>query len=308
LRIVVRMRLALTCIALLATSLLALALVLVPAASAAGAVEEPGGEINIDMHVAGFHVGVFASESKGKQYAILYVTRRHQFAQYVAPARITASTFKARFGSFGELDYSFAPQGSAEVECFGVTSTKAEFSGTFNFSGQRGYIDITAPRVAGTYSVHPSPGCELPTLPGPKPPSPRVAPFQPYIGEGATLTASTLATKANRRVRSVSVSRGNTARTAEITAVLAEAEPGVSVVRGVQGTVPGRAFEWDFAAGTATVSAAPPFAGTATFTRLADGRKRFTGTLRAQVLGGETIHLAGAGFHATLHRGTPHED
>jgi hypothetical protein len=301
-------RLALVRIALLAVSLLALALGAIPAASAAGAVEEPGGEINIEMHVGGFQVGVFGGESEGKHYAILYLSRGHQFAQYFAPAQITDSTFQSSFGSFGELDYSFAPKGSTGGECFGVTSSKAEFTGTFDFTGQRGYIHIDAPRVAGSYSVAPSPGCQLPLPPGPKPPSARAVPYQPYVGDGATLTASTLATKVKRRVRSVTVSRGKTAGTAEVSAGLAEVGPSVSVVRGVQATVPGQAFEWDFTAGTATVRPPAPFAGTATFTRLADGRKPFTGSLRARVLGGETIHFAGAGFQATLHHGTPHEE
>jgi hypothetical protein len=306
LRIVAWVRLALVRIALLATSLLALALGAVPAASAAGAVEGPGGEINIDMRVAGFQIGVLGTESKGKQYAIMFLSRGHKFAQYFAPAQITDSTFKASFGSFGELDYSFGPKGSAGGECFGVTNSKAEFTGTFDFTGQRGYIHIDAPRVAGSYSVAPSPGCQLPLPPGPKPPSARAVPSQPYVGDGATLTASTLAMKGKRRLRTVTVSRGKAAGTAEVSVELAEIGPDVSVVCGVQATVPGQAFEWDFTAGTATVSSPAPFAGTATFTRLADGGKPFTGSLRARVLGGETIHFAGAGFQATLHHGIPH--
>jgi hypothetical protein len=306
LRIVPSVRPALVCIALLVVSLLAGGLLLVPAAPAAEGTKEPGAEINIDMHVAGFQIGVLGTESKGKQYAIMFLSRGHQFAQYFAPAQITDSTFKASFGSFGELDYSFGPKGSAGGECFGVTNSKAEFTGTFDFTGQRGYIHIDTPRVAGSYSVAPSPGCQLPLPAGPKPPSARAVPSQPYVGDGATLTASTAVTKGKRRLRTVTVSRGKAAGTAEVSVELAEIGPDVTVVRGVQAAVPGKAFEWDFAAGAATVSPSAPFAGTATFARLADGRTRFTGSLRARVLGGETVHFAGAGFQATLHHGTPH--
>jgi hypothetical protein len=303
------MRRALTRATLLAVSLLAVALVLVPVASAVGAGEEPEREIEIDMHVGGFHVGLFADEGDGKQRsAVLYLTRRHQFAEYIVPAQITDSTIKARFGSLGELDYSFVPKGSTDAECFGASGSEAEFTGTFTFTGERNYIHIDADRATGTFKLYPEPPACAPRPADPVAPAARAVPYQPYVGDGATLTASTLATKTNRRVRALTISRGQSANQANVSAVLAEADPGLSIVRGVQTRAPARAFEWDFVAGAATVRPPAPFAGTATFTRRPDGRKLFTGSLRAPILGGKTIRLAGGAFHPALHHGTPHDE
>jgi hypothetical protein len=83
---------------------------------------------------------------------------------------------------------------------------------------------------------------------------------------------------------------------------------GLSVIRGAVVQAPAKDFEWDFAAGTATVRAPAPFSGSATFTRGPDGRKRLTGSLRVPILGGSPIRLAGPAFNPTLHRGTPSDD
>jgi hypothetical protein len=306
-----RVRLALVRTALLATCLLAL--VVVPGASAAGRGREAERELSIEMHVGGFRIKVDGGELRGRQNVDLFVSRRRQYAQYVVPAEITDSTIKAKFGSLGEIDYSFAPQGSANLECPGAGGSEVNFTGTFNFTGENGYIHIDADHAAGTYSLFPEPStCGTQRAEGAAT-SPRAAPYQPYVGEGATLGATTLAktTNGSRRLRALTVSRGEATKETQtsVSGLLAELDHGVSILRGVTIMAPARAFEWDYAEGTATVSPPAPFSGTATFIRRADGWKAFTGSLRMPILGiAKPVSMAGGAFHATLHRGVPHED
>jgi hypothetical protein len=290
---------------------LAAALLLAPAASAAARpAEEPRLSLDIQMHVGNFHVQLGGEEEKGKQEVALFISRRHQYVEYAVPAEFTDSTIKAKFGSLGEVDYSYAPQGSANLECPGA-GTKVNFTGTFTFTGENGYIHIDADNATGTYSLFPEPSACSAAPAERLATASRAAPFQPYVGEGATLGASTFAKTTNgiRSLRALTVSREVPRKETSVSGLIAEDDHGMSIIRAATVTAPARAFEWDFAKGTANVAPSAPFSGTATFTRDADGRKSFTGSLKVPLLGiAKPVALAGAAFHATLHRGTPHED
>jgi hypothetical protein len=301
-----RVRLALVRIALLVTSLLAF--VAVPAASAAGGAKESQRQLSIQVQVGGFKIEIDGQEDGRTQDVVMYLSRRTQFAEYIVPAEITDSTLKAKFGSLGEIDYSYAPKGATATECFGQQGSEAAFTGSFTFTGENGFVHIDAPAATGFYTLEPEPPTCATRRAGRAAPAARAVPFQPYV-DGAALSVSTMA-KTNggvRRVRVLTASRQETSKEASFNAALVEAGHGMGVLRGVQMSAPARAFEWDFDAGTATVSPPAPFAGTATFKRRADGRKLFTGSLRVPILGSGTVRMAGKGFHATLHRGIPND-
>jgi hypothetical protein len=290
----------------LLASLLALALTLVPAASAAGEEGERG--IDIRMHVGGFAVAVEGGESKGRQDVVLYLLRRHQFAEYVVPAEITDSTVKAKFGALGELDYSFTPKGSARPECFSKVGGYAAFTGTFKFTGENHYIHIDADHAVGSYTVESVPPTCGAARADRAATARRAVPYDPYSGDGATLTALA-GSRASHRARVVTVSRGENAKTGGVSAVLEEGDNKLGIVRGLYLTAGARAFEWDFDAGTATVRPPAPFTGTATLVRRADGQALFTGSLRVPIVGQKRpVRMAGAEFRAKLHHGTPHDE
>jgi hypothetical protein len=291
----------------LLASLLALVLALVPAASAAAAEEGERG-IDIRMHVGGFAIAVEGGESKGKQDMVLYLTRRHQIAEYVVPAEFTDSTVKAKFGALGELDYSFVPKGSARPECFSKLGGEAAFTGTFTFTGENGYIHIDADHADGYYTVEAEPPTCGAARADRAATTRRGVPYDPYTGDGATLTALA-GSRASHRARVITVSREANAKTGEVSAFLEEGDSKLAILRGLALTAGGRAFEWDFDAGTATVRPPAPFTGSATLTRRADGKALFTGSLRVPILGQKrSAKMAGAEFRAKLHRGTPHDD
>jgi hypothetical protein len=286
----------------LAASLLAAVLLLVPIASASGA------EVEIKTHVGSFSIVALSGESNGKQSVVLIVSRRHQYAEYIVPAEITGSTLKARFGSLGEIDYSFGPKKAGDAKCFGATETAAAFTGTFNFVGEGGFVHLDADRATGTYATGLSPrGCQPPRLPRRAGAAARAVPGQPFTGKGATLTA-TARSKVSHQARVITVAREIAASQVAITAFLEEVSPEMVTLRGAEMTAPGRSFEWDFGAGTATVAPPAPFTGTASFIRRGDGRTLLTGSLRVPILGGKPVMMAGAAFHAILHHGTQHQE
>jgi hypothetical protein len=286
-------------------SLLAAALMVVPAASAAGG-EEVEREIEIRTHVGGFDITILSGDNGGKPNVLLYVSRGRELAEYFVPAEVTDSTVKARFPGFGELDYSFTPKGSGGAECFGAGGDPAVFTGAFTFTGENGFVHIDLPRVAGEYKVYPAPSaCPLPRSERASA-APRAVPYEPYVGKGATLTA--VAGSGRTQARTVAVSRGEDDKRGTVSGLLTETAGAMTIVRGAILVTGSRAFDWDLAAGTATVRPPAPFTGTAHFSRRPNGRPLWTGSLRVPILGGTPIRLAGSAFHAALHRGLPHDD
>ena len=198
------------------------------------------------------------------------IYRRHHFAEYGAPAQISESTVKAKFGNLGELDYSFAPEGQKSAKCFGGAGSKASFTGTFTFTGENGFIHIDADHASGFYEVEPEPsGC----------PARRCRPTRPPHPRGPPATARRCSPEPSGRGRTGSAACGRwpwsgaTGKQATVTAAFVEVHRGLSIVRGAEVNAPAHAFEWDFGTGTATLAPPAPFAGAATFTRAADGRE-----------------------------------
>lgn len=303
------MRLGLIRLGVLVAGLLATALAFASGASAAGHAAEPRPQFSFRTHADGFRIEVNSIEMKGRQGVYMAFRRHHQFAEYGAPAKISESTVKVKFGTLGELDYSFAPKGSSDAECFGAEGSEAAFTGAFTFTGEDGFIHIDADHATGFYKVEPEPsGCRARR--SDRPVAARAAPFQRYVGDGATLFARTAwkRTDGVSRLREVGVDRGKTAKQASVSAALVEVQRGLSIVRGAEINAPAHAFEWDFGTGTATLAPPAPFAGTASFTREPDGLNRFTGSLKAPIPGiAKPISMAGAEFNAKLTHGTPNE-
>jgi hypothetical protein len=290
----------------LVAALLVTALVLAPTVLAAGKGEGVQREIEFKIRVDGFAVTVVGGENDGKPNVLLVITRRHQIAEYVVPAEITESTVKARFGTLGELEYSFMPKESAGGECFGASGSPAVFTGAFTFTGENEYIHIDADRASGKYVVSPPPSaCAAPRSERATA-APRAVPYEPYVGSGATLTA--IAGSRRTQIRVIRVGR-EANKKGVISAFLEEGGEGMTVLRGAARHVDARAFEWDFAAGTAKLSPLAPFTGGARFTRRAGGRPLWTGSLRVPILGeAKPVSMAGAAFRAVLHHGLPHDD
>lgn len=275
-------------------------------ALAAGAGREVEREVAFDIGVEGFSVHVFVSNNDGEVDATMILSRGPQVAYYAAPAKVTAERVTARFGSLGELDYHFTPRRQGRVDCNGVEEGEAVFEGTFNFTGENGYVQIEAGHAEGSFRIYPEPkNCPQKRL------ARRAVPYHPsYSDEGATLQARA-GSRANGRIREISVfddgQRGP--HKVVVFATLAEEREGLTVARGVQLAAGSGAFRWHLEKGTATLRPPAPFSGSATFTRHGhDGHGTWEGSLDMPIFGGEPVELAGGEFRAFIHKGVPQDE
>jgi hypothetical protein len=89
-------------------------------------------------------------------------------------------------------------------------------------------------------------------------------------------------------------------------AILEERREGMAIERGDEVFAGAKTFEWDLGNGTARLEPPAPFSGRAFYRAGADGRPpRWTGSLRAPVLGGRPMRLTGRDFETRLIQGSP---
>lgn len=275
-------------------------------AVAAGAGSEVERELAFDLDVAGFSGNVFVSNNDGDVNATIVLSRGPRVAYYTASAKVTADRVTARFGSLGELDYRFAPKRNGKVECTGSEQGEAVFEGSFDFTGENGYVHIEDDQAEGSFQIYPEPkNCAPQRL------ARRVVPYHPsYSDSGATLQARAVA-PTKGRVREISVydegRRGP--HGVFVFAILAERREGITAARGMQLTAGPGTFRWNLKRGTATLRPPAPFTGSATFTRHGhDGHGTWKGSLGMPIFGGETVKLTGGAFRAFIHKGVPQDE
>lgn len=280
-------------------------LVAVPAL-AAGADREVERELAIGLDIEGFTGAVFVSNNDGDISATLILNRGPQVAYYSTPAKVTKERVTAQFGTLGELDYRFSPKQDGGVKCTGAEEGEAEFEGTFDFTGENGYVHIEADHARGYFQIYPEPkGCT------PKRLALRGAPYHPfYSGEGATLQARAIS-RAERKAREISVFDPGRSGPHQVVffAALTEGREGMAVARGLQLRAGPSTFRWNLKKGTATLRPPAPFTGSATFTRHGNnGHGTWRGSLSMPILGGEPVEMAGREFRAFIHKGVPQDE
>jgi hypothetical protein len=285
--------------------LAAVILAALPAAAPAAG-REVEREVSFRLLAPGFDVVLDTTNNDGDVSATLIVAQDSQVAYYSTPAKVTAKRVIAHFGTLGDLDFRYAPKVGTDVRCTGSEEGVAIFDGTFNFTGENGYVQIEAEHAEGIYQVYPEPKtCPRARL------ARRVVPYSPnYNDEGATLEA-TSGSRGHGVFREVTVFDGGGSKPHRIGvfATLAERREGMTVARGVQLAAPSSAFRWNFDAGTATLRPPAPFTGSARFVRHGtNGHGTWTGSLSMPILGGETVELAGPTFRTFIHQGVPQDE
>jgi len=288
----------------LAGALCAAFLTIAPAL-AVGTEREVERELAFALKAEGFTARVFVSNNDGETSALMFLSRGPRVAYYSVPATVTADRVTAQFGTLGELDYRFAPRYDGRVDCGGAEAGEAVFDGSFNFTGEHGYVHIEASHAEGTFQIYPEPrGCPRGRF------LRRVVPYSPtYSEKGATLGAKGLS-RVGGTVREIMVFDGGQAGSHRIAlyAFLVERREGMSVARGVQQSARSSAFHWNLEEGTATLRPPAPFTGWATFTRFGHkGHGTWRGSLGMPILGGKPVRLAGRQFRAFIHRGVPQD-
>jgi hypothetical protein len=292
--------------ALVVAGLLSAGLLVMVPVFAAGAGREVERELAFEVDVEGFNAHGLVSNNDGDVDATMIVSRGPRVAYYTTPATVTSERVTARFGELGELDFRFTAKPDGKVECNGSERGEAEFEGSYDFTGEKGYIHIEADRAEGSFQIYPEPKtCSQMRL------ARRVVRYHPtYSDKGATLQAKA-GSRAKRRIREVSVYHdgGEGPHEVAIFATLAEAREGMSIGRGVQLAAGSGAFRWNLKRGTATLRPPAPFTGSATFVRRGhDGHGTWKGSLGMPIFGGEPVRLTGSGFRAFIHRGVPQDE
>jgi len=273
---------------------------------AAGTAREVERELAFGLDVEGFTVNVDVSNNDGEVDATIIIDRGPRVAYYSTSAKVTAERVTARFGGLGVLDYRFAPKRNGSIDCDYAEEGEAVFEGTFNFTGENGYVHIEASRAEGSFQVYPAPkSCPQERL------IRRAVPYHPsYSDKGATLQAraGSLAKGRVREVMAFDEGEHGPHKVA-LFATLIERREGMAVARGVQLAVGAGAFRWNLEKGTATLRPPAPFTGSATFTRRGhDGHGTWKGSLLMPIFGGEPVELAGGGFRASVHKGVPQDE
>jgi len=230
---------------------------------------------------------------------------KDQLVSYEVKGKVTQQGLKARFGRLGLIDVAFTPTGTLSSTepsegCTGEPRTLREgtFTGTIDFTGERDYVRIEG-QAEGSMSVIPEWQC---------PASEESMPFVGASGplalssrkkvESATLYAASrrcsclFAAAVHRRYRG---GRSIFYLTRE------DRHEGMEIHRATLAKGGPTDFDFDHAAGTATVHPPPPFSGHASFRDRPHGRDLWRSTIRAPLLGVGSVSLFGPGFGAILY-------
>jgi hypothetical protein len=286
-------------------ALLLIAVIAVGLLSFAGSVGAASGrallQAKFELKAAGFQVAVETEASEEKVVLSLY--RRGQVAIYQAPATFTEDSLHARFGRFGELDYTFT-EDPVSKDCRGLG--KGTFNGTFTFTGENDFVHFEADRARGTLFATGSPGCK--EGPGPRLSSPHFRPGAAAPGRAKPVEEVTLSAHSRKlpiRFLLVFTTEYKGREQAFFNAFRQEKLEGMVIARGVQTSGGLGTFRWDLDAGTARLDPPAPFLGSAVLRPRSSGPPSWSGSLRVPVLGGKPIRLAGPGMVSELDAGSP---
>ncbi len=243
--------------------------------------------------------------STSGQRVTLEATRGSGSVSYEVPGTVSGHRVKANFGQAGKVDLRFKPSGPPQsVEPFPFCKgkdgsvTSGTFVGTFRFTGFDGFLHFHASRVRGKVSRTPPAHCHIPGGSHKNPP--------PAAGEKGEEEEEdrTVALAAARcgRFGFIAVADRDPRKSLRLFLAISRERVGrVQVSRSVLvfAQRPG-AFSFDPALTSASVAPPPPFHGTATFQRGAEGApSTWSGSLSVSFLDGRQA-LTGHGIEAAL--------
>lgn len=302
---------------LLLVPALAAAALLVPApVAAAPAQDAPAHFAYIEF---GFPVGngLHASIETSSEGITLEIAGRHHFVTYRVQGESTEAGLKAKFGDLGTIDVAFTPTKRTSTEeppkgCTGPPSTSSVglFTGTIDFTGEREYVRIEKTQVKGWLAVYRESEwrCRSRKRATPPPRRPRRAAARVSRAGRARREPATLGA-IDRRCRCIFAAFAKHDRRGRgpsfFYGLKAEEAEGMEVTRVTYARAGARAFVFDHAAGTASVSPPRPFSGSATFERRPHSRDLWRSTIEVPLLGADPLSVRAPAYRATLVRASP---
>jgi hypothetical protein len=278
------------------------------AATASGAGPEQGTVVLVDLELTannGLHAHLENSEAG---IVTLELRRENQIATYEVPGEATEAGLKVRFGRLGLIEVAFTPTttlNSTEPgeDCTGAPRTLREgvFTGTIDFSGERGFVRIEGPQATGSMSVISQWEClETESMEPFGRPS-RLLTTAARKGKGERESATLFAGSRGCSCYFVAgVAHRHSGGKSIFLGVKIEQREGMEIRR--ETLVRGRAsaFDFDHAAGTAALRPPAPFSGHAGFAARPRSRGLWRSTIQMPLLGAKTIDTGGPGFAAIL--------
>jgi hypothetical protein len=141
--------------AIAAVVLLAIASGTAPAASPEG-----GAIVTVKLNLQASNGLRAQLETSDKGMVTLELRRKEELVSYEVKGAVTESGLRVRFGRLGLIDVVFTPTGTLSSTeppegCTGAPRTLRDgiFTGTIEFTGERGYTRIAASQVGGSMSV-----------------------------------------------------------------------------------------------------------------------------------------------------------
>ena len=289
---------------------LAIAIAAASAASsvgvAAAAGPEDGTVVRVAMHLQasdGFEASLENSEDGT---VTLELGKDGQVVTYEAPGHATEAGLKVRFGKLGRIDVAFAPTKTLNSTepgegCTGAPRTLREgvFSGTVDFTGERGYARLEDAPANGSMSVISQWEC---------PEAEAADPYAPYLGRPAAASrdddSSVFLAASSHRCSCVFQAglghlRGGASRSIFF-GEMDEKREGMKIRRWTEVRGPASRFRFDRGSGTAILRPPSPFSGRARYEVRPHGRGVWRSTIRMPLLGADPIDTGAPGFVAFL--------
>ena len=300
-------------LSLLLSAVALAACLLLPAAVATGVGPEQGTVVKVELDLKasnGLHAQL---ENAEDGMVTLELRRKGQTVKYEAPGKATEAGLKVRFGRLGRIDVAFAPTKTLSSTepgegCTGAPRTLREgvFTGTIDFTGERGYVRIAAPQVTGSMGVISQWKCPEAEREAEEDPFARAARSstaerrgEPRERESATLSAYGLRCSC---VFVAGVHHRHSGGKSIFIGYWIDKREGMEILRATQVIGPASAFDFDHVAGTATLHPPSPLSGSASFEARQRQRPLWHSTIRVPLLGADPIDTRDPGFAVDLHR------
>jgi len=242
-------------------------------------------------------------ETSEKEVVTLELLSEEQSVTYEVQGEVTEAGLKVRFGRLGTIDVAFTPTTTLDSTepsegCTGAPRTLREgvFTGTIDFTGERGFVRIEGPQATGSMSVISQWEC----------PDNELAPFRggarPALRpKGDDETASL---HAQSRKCSCFFSAGLHHRSSGGKSIFygatAEIREAMEIWRVTSVRAAAGAFTFDHETGTAHLRPPAPLSGHATYQRR-PGRDLWRSTIRVPLLGAAPLRTDGPRFRAMLY-------
>ena len=287
---------------------MAAVLLALPTGVAAGAGPEQGTVVRVELELKasnGLHAHLENSEDGT---VTLELRKEGQIATYAVPGEATEAGLKVRFGRLGLIDVAFIPTKTLNSTgpgegCTGAPRTLREgvFSGTIDFTGEREFVRLEGPEATGSMSVISRWEC------------PEAEAMDPFARVSHLLAGISRAGKGERESATLSaggrgcscffaagVHHRRSGGKSIFLGLKFEKREGMEIERATEVRGPASAFEFDHAAGTATLRPPRPLSGHASLRPGPRGRGLWRSTIQVPLLGADPIDTGAPGFAASL--------